>query len=89
MKKHILSAAIFLFLLSFFPAACGAKEAVTEEITWQGIEPGMEDLTDITERKEFFDVTAESETLFEFSRHETPRRSCWQSCMLICAQGRT
>ncbi len=36
-----------------------------EDDVWRGIAPGMEDLSDITERTEYMDVAVESEVLFD------------------------
>lgn len=74
MKNHIL-ASILLFQLCVLLTACGtAEEETAKEITWQGIAPGMENLTDITERTEFYDVTVESEALFDFDiKTQTPK----------------
>lgn len=60
MKRYILFAAILLFCI--FLTACGAdKKDKTEENVWQGIAPGLEDLSNITERTEYSDITIESE----------------------------
>lgn len=53
----------FLALLSVFClSACGAAEQ--EEGTWQGVMPGMDDLSDITDRTEYYDIFVKSEELF-------------------------
>ncbi len=54
---------IFLVLLCFFClTGCGAAEK--EESTWQGVMPGMEDLSAITDRTEYYDIFVDSEELF-------------------------
>ncbi len=72
MKRYILSAMIVLFLSGVFLTACGGKEEgkKPEESTWQGIEPGMADLTAITERTEYYDVKVEAEDLFSLGLEE-------------------
>ena len=60
MKKIILSTVIFMFCLLF--PACGTKNA--QEEPWRGIAPGMEDLSAVTDRTEYYDLAVESEPLF-------------------------
>ncbi len=57
MRKYILMTILFLFCM--FPSACGRRE--NDGTTWQGIAPGMEDLTAITERKEYYDLAVEQD----------------------------
>ncbi len=77
MKKHILSVIMFLFLSGILMAACGGKEEGKEpaESVWKGIAPGMEDLTAITERTEYYDVAVESEVLFELGMEASAART--------------
>ncbi len=60
-KKNILLAAVFLFSLCVLLSACGAEEENEEESVWRGIEPGQADLSYITERTEYYDVSLKSE----------------------------
>ena len=57
-KNRILTA---IFLLSILLTACGAEK---EPEAWRGIAPGMEDLSAITDRTEYYDLAVESEPLF-------------------------
>ncbi len=77
MKKHILLVIMFLFLSGILMAACGGKEEGKEpaESVWKGIAPGMEDLTAITERTEYYDVAVESEALFELGMEASAART--------------
>ncbi len=61
MKKWIFFTA-FLLSCSCLPA-CGITEEPPEN--WQGIAPGTEDLSVITDRTEYYDLTVTSEELFE------------------------
>ncbi len=61
MKNCILSAVIFLSCL--FLSACGKTKAPEE--TWMGIAPGMDDLSAVTDRTVYYDLTVESEPLFD------------------------
>lgn len=70
MKKYTFLAAFFL--LCTLLAACGKKDS-TEESTWQGIAPGTDDLTAITERTEYYDVTVKAEELFDLGLWEKNR----------------
>lgn len=47
----------------------GAGSSVTQESVWQGLAPG-EDPGDLAERTEYYDITAESEKLFELGLWE-------------------
>ena len=60
MRKNRSSTAIVLFCLLL--SACGAKNA--QEEPWRGIAPGMEDLSAVTDRTEYYDLAVESEPLF-------------------------
>lgn len=51
-----------LFLCSIFLTGCAGRESGEE--SWQGIQAGMTDLTAITERTEYYDITSESEDIF-------------------------
>lgn len=60
-----------LILLCILPTACGTKgEGAAQTAAWQGIAPGMEDLSSITERTEYYDVVLESEVLFDIDLKE-------------------
>lgn len=60
MKRYILFAAILLFCI--FMTACRAdKKDKAEENVWQGIAPGLENLSNITERTEYYDIKIQSE----------------------------
>jgi len=65
-------------------AGCGKKERW--EGTWQGIAPGTDDLTAVTERTEYYDVTVESEELFDLGLWEknpqdkTPENAMFGGC---------
>lgn len=76
MKKYILWTSILLCLML---TACGAKEgagreaetggesgmsSASQESTWQGLAPG-DDLQALAERTEYYDLTAETEELFD------------------------
>ena len=77
MKRNILLVITFLFLSGILLAACGGKEAgkKPEESVWKGIAPGMEDLTAITERTEYYDVAVESESLFDLGMEASAARA--------------
>ncbi len=62
MKKY--AKGIFISLL-FLLAACGAKDEEGGSAAYWGIAPGMDDLTAVTERTEYYDIIVEAETLFE------------------------
>lgn len=67
MKKTALLTVFFL--LCALLAACGKKED-TEESIWRGIAPGMDDLTAITDRTEYYDLTIKAEELFDLGLWE-------------------
>ncbi len=66
MKKYVKG--IFISLL-FLLAACGAKDEEGSVAYW-GIAPNMDDLTAVTERTEYYDITVEAEALFEHEQSE-------------------
>lgn len=90
MKRCILFSAI-LFLFCVFQIACGAgekEEEKAEESVWQGIAPELEDLSDITERTEYYDVTIESEDFSSTGRGRLLGAQFFQGNPIqICAQG--
>jgi len=59
-----------MFLACIFLAACGAEE---EGPAWQGIPPGMEDLSAVTDRTEFYDITVEQEEIDAGLWEKNPR----------------
>ena len=61
MKKYGILAGILLLCTLF--TACGAGEE--KESSWRGVEEGMDDLTVITDRTEYYDLAVESEELFD------------------------
>ncbi len=74
MKRHVLSVAAILFLAGILLTACGGKEQKkAEESVWQGVAPGMEDLTALTERTEYYDIAVEAEDLFAFGLEGMPQ----------------
>lgn len=86
MKRYILSA-VTLILSCIFLAACGAEKK-GEESVWQGIAPELKDLSDITERTEYYDVTIESEN-FSLNREGMPVGAHFfqGEPIQICAEG--
>lgn len=64
-KKHIILFMFFLF--SILLPACGAEKE--PENVWRGIGPGA-DLTAVTERTEYYDLTVEREELFDLGLWE-------------------
>lgn len=64
-KKHIIL--FMLFLFSTLLSACGAEKE--PENVWRGIGPGA-DLTAVTERTEYYDLTVEREELFDLGLWE-------------------
>ena len=67
MKKiHLVST---LFLCSVLFVGCGGQKGNTEG-TWQGIRAGMDDLSAITERTEYYDIAAKSEPIFHWEREK-------------------
>ena len=65
-KVHLVSA---LFLCSVLFVGCGGQKGNTES-TWQGIRAGMDDLSAITERTEYYDIAAKSEPIFQWEREK-------------------
>lgn len=59
MRKNRLSITIFLSCLLL--TSCGTEK---KPDPWRGIAPGMEDLSAVTERTEYYDLAAETEPLF-------------------------
>ena len=66
MKKHGILAGILLLCIIF--TACGAGEE--KESSWRGVEEGMDDLTVITDRTEYYDLAVETEELFDLGLWE-------------------
>ena len=66
MKKYGILAGLLLLCTLF--AACGAGEE--KESSWRGVEEGMDDLTVITDRTEYYDLAVESEELFDLGLWE-------------------
>ncbi len=66
MKKYGMLAGLLLLCTLF--AACGAGEE--KESSWRGVEEGMDDLTVITDRTEYYDLAVESEELFDLGLWE-------------------
>ena len=66
MKKYGMLAGLLLLCTLF--TACGAGEE--KESSWRGVEEGMDDLTAITDRTEYYDLAVESEELFDLGLWE-------------------
>jgi len=68
-KRYVLLAEAFL--LCFILAACGAKEDASQrsESTWIGMAP-EDDLAVMAERTEYYDLTAQSERIFDLGLWE-------------------
>lgn len=66
MKKYGFS--LLFFLLCAFLSACGKKGG--DESVWIGVQPGMEDLTALTDRTEYYDLVVEAEELFDLGLWE-------------------
>ncbi len=72
MKK--LCSIMVLLLSGILLSGCsGRKESA--EIPWRGIQAGMDDLSSITDRVEYYDITVESETIFQWGqeKEDSPR----------------
>ncbi len=66
--------ASMLLLCCALLAGCAGSEG--EEGTWRGVQAGMENLAEITERTEYYDIVSESEDIFHFGMgEESPRRA--------------
>ena len=61
--------AVIALAFSCLLAACGAQKD-SGESTWRGIQVGMEDLTAITGRMEYYDITAIQEPVFQWEKGE-------------------
>ena len=67
MKKiHQMTA---LLLSCILLAACGGQKG-SDESAWQGIRAGMEDLSVITDRTEYYDIVAEQEAVFQWDQEQ-------------------
>ena len=58
----ILPFILILLLCCALLSGCAGRES--EEGTWRGVQAGMDDLTAITERTEYYDIVSESEEIF-------------------------
>lgn len=68
--KNIGSIAALLLACILFAACGGQKDS--GESKWRGIQAGMEDLSVVTDRIEYYDIVSESEAIFQWER-ETER----------------
>ncbi len=88
MRRYVLSVAAILFLAGILLTACGGKEQKkAEESVWQGVAPGMEDLTALTERTEYYDIAVEAEDLFDLGLGDKMPQN--QMAIGVIAQGGT
>ncbi len=63
-----------LLLCCALLSGCAGRES--EEGTWRGVQAGMDDLTAITERTEYYDIVSESEEIFHLDiGGEQPQRA--------------
>ena len=69
MKKFPLS---LLLILPAFILLTGCNNETQSEASWRGATAGMNDLTAITERTEYYDIFAESEVIFHSPHQEDP-----------------
>ena len=83
MKKYGMLAGLLLLCTLF--AACGAGEE--KESSWRGVEKGMDDLTAITDRTEYYDLAVEAEELFDLGLWE--RNPPDESLVNVLAMGGT
>lgn len=51
-----------LFLCGILLSGCAGRESGGD--TWRGVQAGMDDLTELTERTEYYDIVSESEDIF-------------------------
>ena len=66
MKKfHAIMTFLLLILSCLSLTACGGKKDSDESI-WRGIQAGMEDLSAITDRTEYYDIVTEQEAIFQW-----------------------
>lgn len=57
---------IALLFTCIFLTACGGRED-SDESTWKGIQAGMDDLSSITERTEYYDIAVGQESIFRWN----------------------
>ncbi len=62
MKKCLMPISL---LCCMFLSGCASHE--TSEVPWKGVQAGMDDLTAITERTDYYDIVSESEAIFHLS----------------------
>lgn len=89
MKKRVLTTAVYLIFLCIFFAACGAEEGGNSEAdVWRGIAANQEDLSSITDRTEYYDISLESEEFDTGIRGRTVGVQFFQGELIrLCAKG--
>lgn len=73
MKKiYSIMATLVLFLSCLSHTACGGQKDKQDsgESTWRGIQAGMDDLSAITGRTEYYDIVAEQEPIFQWESNK-------------------
>ena len=74
-----------LFLSCLLLAGCGGQKDNTEG-TWRGIQAGMDDLSAITERTEYYDIVIEQEPLFQWEQKGKILPTSITKAVFVCMQ---
>lgn len=82
MKKTCLVMVLLIF--SLFLGACGGRKDAW--IPWRGIQAGMEDLSSVTERVEYYDINATSEPIFQWGKETEGSPVAYKSNSLVGMQ---
>lgn len=74
-----------LFLSCLLLAGCGGQKDNAEG-TWRGIQAGMDDLSAITDRTEYFDIVIEQEPLFQWEQEDKILPTSITKAVFVCIQ---
>ncbi len=82
--KKICPMTVLLFLCVLL-AGCGGQKD-NGESAWRGVQAGMEDLSAITERTEYYDIVVESEAIFQWEQRKEESPLAMSKAAFICMQ---
>ncbi len=83
MKKICPMTVLLLFCVLL--AGCGGQKD-NGESAWRGVQAGMEDLSAITERTEYYDIVVESEAIFQWEQRKEESPLAMSKAAFICMQ---